>query len=431
MAAGPSMQATPAARLDLRQNLSAGLQQGMALLGLPALDLHEELQRQAEKNPFLLVERRSSMGSLGALAADQIVAAEPTLADQLQTQISCMTLAPKVRALALFLASDLDERGFLPDADDAIASELGVPEKDIVAARAALQACEPCGIGARDVREAIALQLIDAGYEPDVAHAAMQELRAFAEMRWRDVAQHLDVTIEYVETLARQIRACTPDPASAFAPPEARPLVPELTVERVQGGGLRVRLLDDPSTTIRFDEALSFQLKSSGAPLQGQLAPASQNAARRLVASLHFRSKTLLRVGAAMAEAQSRFFLGQSRVPEPLARAQIAHTLGLHPATVGRAVKGRGVLFDGQVKSMCWFFPSGIASASAVVSQPEIMARLRDLLAEETRDTVLNDEAIAARLRQDGVDIARRTVAKYRKCLRIPSSPERRRLLAP
>ncbi len=427
--AGPSLQTTPTARLELRQSLRAGLQQGMAMLALPAVDLHAELQRHAERNPFLLLERSQAFAGTGDFDSAQLVAAQPSLADHLHTQIVCMTLPPPVRALSLFLASDLDERGLLPDPDPEIATELGVPEADVRAARSALQGCEPCGIGARDVREAVALQLVDAGYDTEFAHAAMGELQAFAEERWNDLTVALGLSLDAVKQLAQDIRLCTPDPASAFAPGEARPLIPELSVERSTDGDLHVRLLDDPSLAVRFDEGLRTQIQQSGQRATGALGQNSQVAARRLITSLQFRSNTLLRVGLAMAQAQSRFFLGHVRLPEPLARATIAQDLGLHPATVGRAVKGRGVLFGGRVEPMSWFFPKGIESGDSPLSQPEIMARVRDIVSAETAETVLNDDAIAERLQKDGVDIARRTVAKYRKCLRIPPSPKRRRLL--
>jgi RNA polymerase sigma-54 factor len=417
-----------------RQSLSVGLRQGMALLSLPALDLHAELARQAAENPFLVVERPLPTGRIlpGADDADALgrIAATPSLADHLRTQISCMDLAPRIRALALHFAADLDDRGYLPGTDDEIAESLGVPAADVAQARAALHACEPTGVGAATLGECLALQLIEQGVAAETAHDLVRHLGALADGRFAAVGRALGVTAEEARALAGLLRQCTPDPAGRFGTPEARPLLPELTIERTRLGGLILRLLDDPAATVSLDTALMARAAAGSAAF----APQRQAAARRLVAAVAFRSRTLLRVGEALLEAQAAYFMGKSRAPAPLRRAEIAERLGLHPATVGRAVKGRGLLFEGQVRPMGWYFPAGLSTGLAgpenQLSQPEIMARMRDLVAAETAGTVLSDEAIALRLREDGVDIARRTVAKYRQCLHIPPSSRRRRLLA-
>ncbi|MEM0936446.1 MAG: hypothetical protein AAF646_00310 [Pseudomonadota bacterium] len=434
MAQGPSLNFgnRPELRPTLRTGLRAGLRQGMAMLALPAIDLHAELSRLAADNPFLIVDPPTSRGSGGFAGLDIAarLAAPVSLADHIQTQIACMDLAPGVRALALFLAADLDQSGYLNASDAEIAAEIGVTAPDVAAARAALQTCEPTGIGARGLAECLALQLIEKGVSKHLAHMPPRCLQLLAAGRLDEAAALLEVDAAEADALRVLLKTCTPEPAAAFAVDEARPLLPELTIEATASGTLDVRLLDDPTEAVRFDETLLSHLKHTGGPQGSDFAKESRFAARRLVTALRFRSRTLLRVGMALAEAQSMFFLGRTRAPAALSRAELAARLGLHPATVGRAVKGRGVLFSGQVRPLGWFFPAGHASGDKALSQTEIMARLRDLIACETPHSVLNDDAIALRLRDDGVDIARRTVAKYRKCLDIPSSSHRRRLLA-
>lgn len=439
MAQPPSLdlRSTGTLRPGQRQSLRAGLRQGMALLSLPAVDLHAELTRQAADNPFLVVDRpiAGNPGPHGAPAADDLdtlghIAAPPSLTDHLHTQIACMDLAPRIRALALYFAADLDPRGLLPGTDEEIAGELGVAIEDVGAARAALHACEPAGLGAPTVGACVALQLVERGVDPHLARAAIGSLADIADGRIAAAARALNLTTDAVRALADQIRTCTPDPAAQFSAVEIRPLIPEIAIERTRLGGLLLRLLDDPATTVSLDAGLIASAGQSKNAGQGRFETSRQSAARRLVAALNFRSRTLIRVGEALLEAQSAFLMGHRRAPAPLQRAELAARLGLHPTTVGRAVKGRGLLFEGQVRPMGWYFPTGIAGAGNTFSQPEILALVRDLVAAETAETVLSDEALADRLREDGVDIARRTVAKYRQCLHIPSSSRRRRLLA-
>jgi len=418
-------------RTAARPALAAGPRAGVELLALPAAELREELERLAIDNPFLVVEPPSppGPGSRSAAAALGAVPAPVSLACHLQDQIACMDLPEPVATLARALVGELDPRGLLPAADAALAEELGAPPQLVAEARAALQACGPSGVGARDLGDCIRLQLVDSGQPPERADAIRRELHALAEGRFASAARGLGCSEAEARALAARIARLAPEPAAAFAEAAPPPLVPELIVQRQDSGTLAVALLDDPGAGIAVDEALAARARQGSAGARAFTA-ARLAAARRLHAAAGFRSRTLLAVGRALVELQSAHFLGRARAPGPLSRGDVAARLGLHPSTVGRAIRGRALLFEGRVRPLSEYFPVALSEGAGGVSSAEVRERMREILSAETAGSVLSDAEIARHLREAGVDIARRTVAKYRGCLSIPSAAERRRRLA-
>ena len=425
-------------RATIRPSLSAGTRMGVELLAMPAAELHADLERLAVENAFLVLEPGPAPGGAGRGDGALIDVAQPvTLARHLQEQVACMGLPEPVATLAAYLATALDGRGLLTESDDELAAETAANVETVAAARAALQACDPTGVGARDLGECIRLQLIEAGETETRANAIQAALPALAEGRFAAAARALGGSEAEARALAARIARLNPDPAAAFDAGAAAPMAPELLVTREAGGRLGVTLLDDPAARLRLDEGLAARARATGEATAREFVAAQLAAARRVHSAARFRAHTLYAVGEAIVEAQSAHFLGRARAPGPLSRAAVAARLGLHPSTVGRAVRGRALLFEGRTRPLSDYFPAALVAASGetgagagAVSSAEIQARMRDIVSAETVDKVLSDDDIAHYLREGGVDIARRTVAKYRKCLSIPNSSERRRRLA-
>jgi len=276
------------------------------------------------------------------------------------------------------------------------------------------------------------LQLIDDGMAPEDAQAVRRNLGLIAYGKRREAAAALGLTPVALDALAARISRLSPDPAAAYAAglglAAAAALVPELAVETGSDGRPRLRLLEDPAAAVTVDDALAERALRGGDDAARAFVAAQRGAARDLVSALGFRRRTLLRVGEALVEAQSAYFLGGARAPAPLRRADLAGTLGLHPSTVGRTVRGRALLFRGEVRPLASFFsPALAAGAQAALSAIEIQARIREMIGAEAPERPLSDASLAAALQESGVDIARRTVAKYRQGLHIPPSSRRRR----
>ncbi|WP_212522847.1 hypothetical protein [Actibacterium sp. MT2.3-13A] len=404
--------------LDLRQTqrlaLTPGLRQGMAVLQLSTLELWDELRRLADENPLLELHEPAA----GPAAFNVEAATRPeTLAETLCAQIALMALPPETAALARFLTGDLTEEGYLASPAGELSEALGLPLAAIEAAIAALQSCEPTGVAARDLPECLALQLVDRGEAPEAARAACAHLGLLMEGRFSRAARLTGLPRPELERLTGIIRGLPPRPAAHLSE-AAPPVLPEIAVEEDGQGGFRAVSLRDALPSLRLDAALAA--RAGAAPtLRAQRA-----AAEAALRALRHRGRTLRDVAQVIARRQHRFFAQGPDHMAPLTRAEIAAELGLHPSTVGRAISGKALLFRGAAHPLSIFVPQALPGA---VSAYTAQRRLRRLIGDEPPGAPLADEQIAALLQREGVDIARRTVAKYRQCMNIPSSFERKR----
>jgi RNA polymerase sigma-54 factor len=405
-------------RLGLRQTqrlaLTPGLRQGLAVLQLSTLELWGELRRLADENPLLELDEPDSAPPAFNVEA----AARPeTLAENLGAQIALMALPSETAALARFLTGDLTGEGYLASSAEELSEALGLPRPAIEAAIEALQSCEPAGGAARDLPECLALQLIDRGEPPETARAACRHLDLLMEGRWTRAGRLTALPRDELERLAGLIRSLPPRPAAHLAE-SAPPVIPEIAVEPDGQGGFHAVSLRDTLPGLRLDAALADQAAASAA-LRPQLA-----AAEAALRALRHRGRTLHDVARVIARRQHRFFAEGPDRMAPLTRAEIAAELGLHSSTVGRAVAGKALLFRGAAHPLSIFLSQALPSA---VSAYSAQHRLRRLVETEPADAPLSDEQLTALLQREGVDIARRTVAKYRQCMNIPSSFERKR----
>lgn len=423
--------------LDLAQkqraSLSASVMGGMEILSLSALELVEFLLDVSEENPFLVVNAPPDRGFADPASVLGSTAEEETLAQRLRHQIVCMDLPGDVRRLALLLASDLDHRGYLPESDAEIANALGEAPDLVARARAAVQACEPVGVGAADLADCLRLQLVDRGMAEARARLVCDHLDLLARGEFSTARNVLGGTEAEMLRLVSMLAELSPEPglqSDASAPVHA---IPEIEIRTGPSGQPECAPLEASMARVAIDQSLVLRTadRSPRSAVSSNSFRRDHEAARRILSGVSFRYRTLHRIGAALAEIQAPYFLGQTIAPTPLSRADIAAWLGVHPATVGRAIRGASLLHNGRSYPLTAFFPSALKGlADRGVSSAEAQVHIRALVAAETPETVLSDEEIVERLQERGVDIARRTVAKYRKDLRIPSKGQRRKRLA-
>ena len=416
-----SLRPSLAPALHQRQALTPGMQYGLRILQMSAPDMAEEIRREADENPFLQVD--SSPVRAAEATAFDLIAASPSLGERLRRQIGAMHLPPVVRLVADYLTGALREDGYLDTTVEEVARDTRQPRERVEAALSALQRCEPTGVGARDLAECLALQLGDHGYSRDRANQIVAHLQLFAARRWQELARHLDLSPPEVEDIAATLKKLNPRPVAETALPVVR-LTPDLIISRDESGRLAVALNPAAIPRVTLDMALIQSAKRSGAPLLTE----RRDRARRLLSALDARGRTLLRIGEHLITEQTAFFDHGPAALRPRTRRDLAFALALHPATVSRALAGKALLFHDQLHPLGMFFAPALSGPDGVaVSAPAVQAMIRDLIAAEAPQAPLADDAICARLKESGVDIARRTVAKYRKCMRIPSSSRRRR----
>lgn len=400
--------------------LTPAMQQSLQILRMTATDLTQEIEREAGENPFLRVARADRSAYDFAL---ETVATKISLGESLRQQIGLMVLPPSLRALALYLTGEVRDDGYLDSTVEEIAEATSLSRADVAEALAVLQRCEPTGVGARSLKECLALQLGDHGLTRHMADRVVGLLPLFAEKRWADLTRALGLPEAEVQRIGGLLRQLRSRPVAEVEAPAA-PLMPDLVVDRDGSGALRARLGLRAVPTVALDTGLLKMVAGKSDPF----IQAAQSRATALVRAVRLRGRTLLRIGERLVHDQSRFFaLGPEHLA-PMSRQQMAEALAVHPATLGRAVAGKAVLSDGVLYPLSLFFTSALPGPDGnEVSSSVVRLAIRRLIDAEPAERPLSDAGICERLRDDGVDISRRTVAKYRGCMRIPSSSERRR----
>jgi len=411
--------------------LTPSMRQSLGLLCLPQSELCEAIEAEARENPFLKVgpprhQAGSGTGGIYDLAAATVEAPQ-TLSDFLRLQLAMMTLPAPVLNTALYLVGDLSEEGYLLTAAEETAEEIGIGADLVERAVQALQSCEPTGVAARNLAECLRLQLVELGTAPDVADLLVANLELVAENDWRQLGRQTGLPRPELERLTRLIRTLNPFPAERFGR-TARQATPDILVEIGDSGQpdlSAARFLPD----VTVDRALLQRARADASAKD--YAAQHLERAESLIRAIGYRNRTLLRVAGAIVTHQHRFFAGQTGHISPLTRTQLADTLSLHASTVGRAISGKFLQAGGAVYPFSHFFSRQIPSHNdSLQSAFAVQHLIRALIRQEPDDAPLPDQEIVTRLRADGVDIARRTVAKYRGCMSIPSSFERRRLKA-
>ncbi len=426
----------PAPRLELRPGLrlalTPGLRQSLSVLALPLSDLHDLIAAELAENPFLERSRPARHeGLTGGADWDHALqtAAQPvSVAEELHRQILLEARPGPARDLALVLAADLTPEGWLPAPPDRLAGELGADRDLVGQAVAILQSCQPTGIGATGLADCLALQAAELGEAGAVQDLVRHHLPLFARHRWPALARLSGLPVDEIRRIAALLPRLDPRPAARLEPAPTQAVIPEIGITPTPDGGLAVAPIRDGLPELTLDRDLAGRARQESAEAAAFVARHMERATA-LLRALSARERTLMRIGHALAARQAAFFLGDTRRLAPLTRRDLADDLGLHPSTVGRAVAGKYLSCRQGVFPLAAFFPRGLDTTlgRGSVSNQAIRQEIRRMIAAESPPGSLSDRQITARLRQTGVDISRRTVAKYRQCLKIPSSAQRRR----
>lgn len=414
-------------RTTQRLAMTPEIRQGMALLAMPGAALAEELARQAEENPFLSLEMPTRGAAVSGRSAFEIasdtVAEIVDLGTHLRAQLGTLDLEADVARAARAITWALDDRGYLDTSVEQVADAAEVTPEVAQTALETVQRCDPPGVAALDLRDCLRLQLIAHGIDPRAASAGIDALEDISAGKWRAAVHSGALTLESAKRIGALLPTLTSVPAAPFDTP-ARTLTPDLAVSFAEDGTVRLTETKGLHPTLTLDARLQGEMREA-TETSPQL-HAYARAGTQLIRALSFRSDTLLRVGAAIV-AHQRGFLDPADTDEmaPLTRQTIAAELSLHPSTVGRAIAGKSLAWSGGTLPLSVFFPTQLGDAGP--SAFTVQHRLAELVRAESPSAVLSDEALARQLQREGVDIARRTVAKYRGCLGIAPSHIRKR----
>ncbi|HEY3920279.1 MAG TPA: RNA polymerase factor sigma-54 [Stellaceae bacterium] len=359
---------------------------------------------------------------------DQTLARPVTLREHLLAQLAEEIKDPVDRVIGTYLVDQIDEAGYLTVALPAVAETMGCELAQVEAVLSQLQRFEPTGIFARDLAECLAIQL----KERDRYDPAMQALiENLSLLGCRDIPQLLRlcrVDAADLAEMAAEIRALDPKPGLQFDGAIAQLVVPDVFV-RPQGAGWMVELNSDslPRVLVNTRYYAEVSAGSRNKAAKDYLAEKYQSA-NWLVKALHQRATTILKVSREITRQQDGFLRHGVQHLRPLVLRDIAQAIGMHESTVSRVTTNKYMLTPRGIFELKYFFTSAIAAAAGgdSLSAEAVRFRIKSLIDAEAGD-VLSDDRIVDTLMKEGVDIARRTVAKYREAMSIPSSVQRRR----
>jgi len=425
-----------APRIELRQSqslvMTPQLQQAIKLLRMSNLELADYLHAEVEKNPLLeLAPPSTGAGTVRRGEVDgflESIAAEITLHDRLHSQIGEMRAAPAAIEAALIVADELEEDGYLrvPLAEVAARHRLTAPQA--AAGLRLVQACDPSGVGARSLAECLALQLRERDRLDPAMAALVENLPMAARGQHAELRSICGVDAEDLADMLAELRALDPKPGLRFARARMEIKVPDVHVRRAADGTWTVELNSETLPRVLVNNIYAASA-GGDARTRAFISECGANAGW-LVRSLEQRARTILKVAREVVERQERFFsLGVAEM-RPLTQRAVADRLGLHESTISRVAAGKYLSCDQGCFEFRFFFSPAIQAVSGgeAFSATAVQERIRGLIDAEPAAVPLSDSGIVAALNAEGIDIARRTVAKYREGMGIPSSVERRRL---
>ena len=364
---------------------------------------------------------------------DSLAAHEKTLHEHLEAQAALLGLPAADQAIAGVLIDGVDEGGYLrlDLAETAERLGCGLARGEAVLER--LQTLEPVGVFARSVPECLRLQLQDKNrFDPAMA-ALLDHLDLLARRDMAGLRRACGVDDEDLRDMVAELRALTPRPGAAFGGEPAQPVAPDVFVREGPGGVWLVELNTDTLPRLLVDQRYHARIAGGARSDQDKVFVADCLAsANWLVRSLDQRAKTILKVASEIVRQQDGFFAFGVEHLRPLNLKTVAEAIGMHESTVSRVTSNKYVATPRGLFELKFFFTSAIASTAGgeAHSAESVRHRIRQLIeAEQSGAQVHSDDAIVDILKEAGVDIARRTVAKYREAMRIPSSVERRRML--
>lgn len=360
------------------------------------------------------------------------LAGDATLRDHLLPQIALSASAPAARLLAARLVDELDEAGYLRADAGEIAVQLGGSDALAREALAALQACEPTGVGARDLGECLALQLKEKNRFDPAMERLLGRLDDLGAMRLNELRAACGVSREDLVEMIAEIRALNPRPGAPFTASVAQTVAPDVFVRRNGVGGWSVEVNADALPKVLLDTAYAAELTAAGEPATKRFVGECRQNADWLIQALDQRAQTILKVATEITRRQAMFFAEGVEWLSPMTLRMVAEEIGMHESTVSRVTANKYLACERGLFEMKFFFTTalGAETGSDAVSAAAVRHQIKRLVAGEEPGKVLSDDQIVARLKENGVRIARRTVAKYRDALNIPSSARRKRLNA-
>lgn len=455
--------------LSQQQVLAPQLQQSLQILQVPMLELRNLIQQEIESNPTLELEQTEptiedkqreaeefdaeferlakldeewrdymsqSAGYSHRSAEDEerrqfffdSLVKEETLQQHLLEQVQSGDLNAADRQIAELIIGNIDDHGFLQTKPEDIANNTGMDVADITRVLESVQTFHPVGVGARDLRECLLIQLKRLGKEQSLEYRIVDRfLEDLGKRRFPEIARRLNTTAEQVQRAANFIATLDPKPGQIFTPDPNNYVLPDVTVEKI-GGDWQISLNGDQIPHLRISNTYKDLMASarSKEDVRDYIREKIRSG-KFLIKSIHQRQQTISNIAHRIVDRQREFLEFGPAALKPMTMVQIADEVGVHETTVSRAISGKYMSTPHGVFEMKYFFTPGYQTADgAAMSNTSVKGIIAEMVKDEDAKNPLSDKEIVEMLSKKGIPIARRTVAKYRSELGILPSNMRK-----
>jgi RNA polymerase sigma-54 factor len=448
--------------LGLQQVLAPQLQQSLHILQAPTLELRNIVQQELQTNPVIEEDgteyRDEERGNDDADFEQEFerlarldeewrdymaqnvsystrgqedeerrqfffdsIATQETLQQHLLDQLNTADVDLPEREAAELIIGNIDDTGFLPVSVEEIASTSGRSLHEVQTALKLVQTFHPVGVGARDLRDCLLIQLRRLGKENSLEYAIVdQYLDDLGKRRFPEIARKLGVSVNDVQVAAQFISTLDPKPGQIFSPDPNNYVLPDVTVEQV-GDEFVAALTGDQIPHLRISKTYKDLMTqgNNGSEVRDYIRDKIRSG-KFLIKSIHQRQQTILNIANEIVRRQHDFFQYGTAYLKPMTMVQIAEAVGVHETTVSRAISGKYMATPQGVFEMKYFFTPGYQTAEGEsLSNTSVKEAINDLVRNEDPRNPLSDREIVNILSERGIPIARRTVAKYRSELNI------------
>jgi RNA polymerase sigma-54 factor len=448
--------------LTMQQVLAPQLQQSLHILQAPALELRNIVQQELQTNPVLeeeigtfeseerakddreFEEEFERLAKLDEEWRDYMsqnvsyssrnpedeerrqfffdsIASQETLQHHLWEQLNTADVSGSQRETAELIIGNIDDFGFLQGSLEEISQNTGHPLGELEEMLSLIQTFHPVGVGARNLRECLLIQLHRLGKENSLEYQIVDEhLEDLGRKRLPELARRLGVSVEQVQKAANFISTLDPKPGQIFTPDPNNYVLPDVSVDKV-GDEYTVSLNADQIPHLRISKTYKDLMTqgANGTDVRDYIREKIRSG-KFLIKSIHQRQQTILNIANEIVKRQSEFLENGTAYLKPMTMVQIAEAVGVHETTVSRAISGKYMATPQGVFEMKYFFTPGYQTAAgAALSNTSVKEAISDMVRNEDARNPLSDKEIVDVLSDRGIPIARRTVAKYRAELNI------------
>lgn len=414
------------------------MQQSIRILKYGSEDLHNFLSNVELENPFMIVNASHSYVTGGLDHQNEHDIAEfalekkaQSLYDYLMDQVKLTMRKTPIRDMVVYFISQLDQNGYLKADLEKLSKEKGIDKVLMLDALTLLQQLDPPGTGARNLQECLILQVqYDSSAPLNAEKILKEDFEDFTNRKWSKIAKKHCISIGDVQKILDYVQTLSPAPGAIYDQSEVGYIEPDLVIEKKLDGSLEVKLTKESNPEIRFKKEYYESLKNSSDKHVLDYLKEKRHEFEKIQEDVLMRGNTLLRLGRLIVERQHDFFTESNRPLKPFLLRDAAQKLQLHESTISRAVSGKYLLYEGKVMELKEFFSRAVSYArenGENVSADEIQQKIRLIVEKEDKKNPLSDQKIVDKMKEEGLKVSRRTLAKYRERLGIPASSFRKR----